>query len=491
MVVYHYIKRLLLICALLAGNTWANESLFYPVDTIELPEDVQFEVSGLATLPDGRIAAAIRKGEVWIYSPEDHHFHPFATGLHEPLGLAYHDGDLYTCQRSEVTRLRDTNEDGTADEYLTYARGWGVSGNYHEYAYGPVFDPKGNMYITLNCSIGKKVLPRATEWRGWSMMKPPGGILRPVSGGMRSPIGLGLNHLGDIFGTDHQGNWFPTCPLYHIEPGVYHGHADALQSCSLPGATFQHPGKIKTGMTVGEAAKNIAPYRLPAVWFPYKKTAMGTTGIICDTTGGKFGPFTNQLFVGEFTLARINRVFLEKIDGAYQGAVFPFRSNFQCGVLCMTFDKRGSMYVGQSNRGWNSLGNRSFGLQRVWHQRKPFDIQRMEARPDGFTLTFTQPVALDSARDPASYAVTSYTYAFSSAYGGDEIHLQSHTIKPTVLDAHTVHLQVSALRATYVHELQANGIRSKDGFPLLHPTAYYTLNRIPNERPNHQQHHDE
>ena len=35
------------------------------------------------------------------------------------------DGDsLLVTQRTEVTRLRDTNGDGVADEYLTAARGW-------------------------------------------------------------------------------------------------------------------------------------------------------------------------------------------------------------------------------------------------------------------------------------------------------------------------------------------------------------------------------
>ena len=33
----------------------------------------------------------------------------------------------------------------------------------------------------------------------------------------------------------------------------------------------------------------------------------------------------------------------------------------------------------------------------------------------------------------------------------------------------------------HVHHLVSGGIRSKDGLPLLHPNAYYTLNEIPNK----------
>ena len=70
----------------------------------------------------------------------------FASGLHEPLGLALQNGDL-TVQRSELTRLRDANADGRADEYLTHAKGWGDAG-YYEYAHGPAVDGVGNWWCS-------------------------------------------------------------------------------------------------------------------------------------------------------------------------------------------------------------------------------------------------------------------------------------------------------------------------------------------------------
>ena len=45
--------------------------------------------------------------------------------------------------------------------------------------------------------------------------------------------------------------------------------------------------------------------------------------VVLDNTGGKFGPFARQLFIGEFRLSE-NRVFLEKVGGEYQGACFGF-----------------------------------------------------------------------------------------------------------------------------------------------------------------------
>ena len=46
-------------------------------------------------------------------------------------------------------------------------------------------------------------------------------------------------------------------------------------------------------------------------------------GIANDFTG-KFGPFKDQLFVGDQTHSTVMRVYLEKVRGRYQGACFMF-----------------------------------------------------------------------------------------------------------------------------------------------------------------------
>lgn len=480
---------ILLACSLTvarANDQAAREAEFYELQTYAFPSDLKLEISGIAPLPNGDMAIALRKGEIWIisnaYDPTKVRYKPFATGLHEPLGLAYRDGSLYTVQRTELTRITDRDKDGTADEYMTVAKGWGVTGGYHEYAYGPQFDLEGNAWITLNCSIGKGVANDDNAWRGWSFKISPNGRMSPMSGGFRSPSGIGMNLAGDIFATDQQGNWFPTCPLVHVRKGAFHGHADSLPFTNLPGATFKIDGKLPTGLTVVEAAKKIGPYKLPAVWFPYRKVGMSSTDVLCDTTKGGFGPFAGQLFVGEFTMSFVARVFLEKVKGQYQGACFRFREGLQCAALRMEWGKDGSMFVGQSNRGWNSLGSRSYGLQRiVWNKKMPFEIKTMEARKNGFRLTFTKPANLSLAGDPKNYSLISYTYPYHSRYGGDEIDKQ--TLKITIAipaqDGLSVDLKINGLREGYVHELDATSLRANDGHPLLHAQAYYTLNRIP------------
>lgn len=481
--------------ALAAQQKAAAEASYYRLHTYPLPADLRLEATGVCSLPDGRLAVAIRKGEIWILenplteseNAADYRWRRFASGLHEPCGLTWHEGALYTAQRSEVTRLEDADGNGEADAYLTAAKGWAVSGNYHEYAYGPVFDPKGTLWITLNQSMGQgQPVAEAHEkdfrWRGWAMVKPKDKPLRPVAAGFRSPMGLGTNLQGDVFATDQQGNWWATNPLIHLKEGVFFGHSESLRDVKRPESPVADPGKLPEKITLAQAISQVPGYRPPAVWFPYNKIGMSTTGVLCDRTGGKFGPYAGQLFIGEFTMSFVSRVFLEKVRGEYQGACFHFRSGLQCAALNMDFLSDGSLVVGESNRGWNSLGSRSFGLERlIWTGETPFDIHSMSARPDGFVLRFTRPVDPGAASRPEAYVMSSYTWLYHSAYGGDEIDTAPVSVKAAEVSADglEVRLRCEGLREGYLHELHLPGVLDPKGGRLLHPEAFYTLNALP------------
>ena len=232
-----------------------------------------------------------------------------------------------------------------------------------------------------------------------------------------------------------------------------------------------------------EAAKRVPGLVPPVVWLPYVKLGQSPTAVVADLTGGKFGPFGDQLFVGEFVLSQVNRVFIEKVDGQYQGAAFRFVEGFQSGPVSMTFLRDGSLLVGETNRGWNSQGTRSFGLERVrWTGVTPFEIRTMRAQPNGFLLEFTAPVDAATAQRADSYAMTSYTYLYHQAYGSPETNKQPVEIERVAVaeDHRSVRLFCRGLREGYVHELSAEGVRAaSDGRPLAHALACYTLNRVP------------
>src|SRR4051812_44408538 len=83
-----------------AQNKAKTEDDYYRIITMPIPQNIQMEVGGLAVLPDGRLAASTRRGEVWMISNPymkgngQPTFNRFASGLHEPLGLFYRGKDI-------------------------------------------------------------------------------------------------------------------------------------------------------------------------------------------------------------------------------------------------------------------------------------------------------------------------------------------------------------------------------------------------------------
>lgn len=447
------------------------------------------EVGGMDWTADGKLAVAIRKGEVWLLDgvlenfPTNVTYSLFASGLHEPLGVTTDGNSLLVSQRTEITRLRDTDDDGVADQYLTAGHGWNVSGAYHGYAYGPQRDGRGRMWVSLNLDMGPHT-DNTRGWRGWAGILGDDGQFVPMAAGMRSPCGLGTNLDGEVFCVDQQGTWIPTTPIYHLKPGAFYLNQEGIGSQTVPGSPLKLPASLPKNMPYPEALEALPQMQAPAVWLPYNKVGRsGTDLALCDANG-KFGPFDGQLFVGEFTDAKISRVFLEKVNGEYQGAAFPFVDGLASGVVRISFGPGGSLFVGMSQRGWSSLGSKAYGLQRIrWNGETPFAIQEMRAKPDGFQLRFTSPVDPVSARNIGSYSMKNYTYTYSSSYGSPEIDIQPNELQSAEIsnDGLTVRLRFSDLRQFYVHELRAEGIRSIDGSSLVHPDAYYTLNNIPVE----------
>ena len=153
----------------------SREARYWRIETCKIPEGIELEVGGLLQLQDGRVLACTRRGEVWsiadAFGPEPK-FVRFAQGLHEPLGLVERDGWIHVTQRGELSRMRDTDADGRADEFQTVCDAWPISGNYHEYNFGPALDRDGNFWITTNKPFGDEPYGRA-KWRGFALKITP------------------------------------------------------------------------------------------------------------------------------------------------------------------------------------------------------------------------------------------------------------------------------------------------------------------------------
>lgn len=471
------------------------EAAHYRMVTLSVPPDIILEVGGLDFRPDGKLLACTRRGDVYLISnpdaedPKKVDYKLFATGLHEALGLVA-DGlnTVYVVQRPELTKLVDRHGKGIVDEYVAVCDKWGVSGDYHEFAFGPARDKAGNFFVTLNVGFGGGHQSKA-PWRGWCVKITPKGELIPYATGLRSPNGINFSPEGDLFYVDNQGEWVATCRMNHIRPGEYYGHPAGLRWVSQSPFAGKIPDKHASGMLYdGQKGQNgvsgMPPLTPPCIWFPYGRMGQSASEPRWDTTGGKFGPFAGQCFVGDQTRSMVMRVALEKINGRYQGACFPFRNGFQCGINRLVFGPDGSLYAGQTNRGWGSVGGKPYGLQRlVYTGVVPFEIHSMNLTKEGFDLTFTKPLDRASAEKLGGYSLLSFTHYYWGTYGSPEVDRKAEKITGVKVapDRRKVSLAVSGFRKGRVYELHLDGVKSANGDVVLHPEGFYTLNEIPGE----------
>lgn len=504
-------KKIVLVCSLLfitekvtALNTFippadtieaVSESDYYEIRDVPAPEGVVLEVGGLSMLPNGKLAVATRRGEIWtIGNPSmaggrAPYYTKFAEGMYETLGLRFKDGSLYTAQRGELNKLTDTSGDGKADLYeRIYA--WPISGHYHEYSFGPAFLPNGNMVVTGNVAFHEQRWWEAQSrvpWRGWAMIITPEGEMRPFASGMRSPAGIAVNDEGDILYTENEGDWIGSGFLSHVEEGDFMGNRAGLRWAEREDSPVEvrWDDIVDSERPMYESAERVPGIKLPAVWIPHTLMGISTSDILQDTEG-RITPFKGHYLIGDQGHALINRVFLERVNGAYQGAVFPFRRDFASGVLRMVWGEGGSMYVGMTDRGWASTGERGYGLQRLeWNGEIPFEMKTIKATPDGFEIEFTKPVNREMAANPALYSITNFTYMYRYDYGSPIINQESAPLRGLRVsdDGKTVQLSVDNLREKYVHEIKLGTIISENGIPLLHDVGYYTLNHLPDGEP--------
>lgn len=488
-----------------------KEEDFFKIMKVATPEGIILEVGGLVSLPNGDLGISTRRGDVFIVenpTSRTPYFRKFASGMHEVLGLAYKDGAFYCAQRGELTKLVDTNLDGKADVYET-VYSWPLSGHYHEYSFGPKIAPDGSFFVTANVAFGSQEWWRGESrvpWRGWAMRISEDGKMEPWATGMRSPAGLGfLNN--ELFYTDNQGDWMGSGALWKLEKGDFMGHPAGLVWTGMPNSPLKltepyfnskiDPRKVKDAngkyikpenivneqfKTLFDMKKEFPALRLPSVWLPYGILGISNSEPI-TIPKGHFGPFEGQILVGDQGMSMLSRVFMEKVNGEYQGASFVFKTGFRSGVLRMSWARDGSLFIGETNRGWGSAGEANEGLERlVWNNKMPFEMKAVRAMPDGFEIEFTQPVDPKSAQDLASYSVESYIYKYQPVYGSPPVNVEKCTVKGVKLSADGLKARiiVDNLRRYYIHTIRLDGIRERDNFySLVHPTAYYTLNNIP------------
>jgi hypothetical protein len=487
----------------LAAPPKPSPAAHYAVREVPTPAGVDPQIGGLCALPDGRIAACFHRGEVGIFDPVRQEWSIFAEGLHEPLGLlAEADGSLLVMQRPELTRLRDTDGDGKADLHQTVWDGFGLTGNYHEFNFGPARGPDGRVYLGFNtASNGAGVFPEVRgEWSAigvdrarvvneWGKARgligrmyarvpyrgcvvavdPVHGRAELVATGFRSPDGVGFDAAGRLLVSDNQGDWRGTSELFVVRPGGFYGHPASL--VWRPDWDGREPLKVP----VDELNRLRTP---AAVWFPHENFANSPTEPVAIPRTPAWGAFGGQTLIGEMNNARLLRLMIEEVDGVAQGAAVALLQDqrLKNGLHRLLF-RGDDLWIGRTHLSWAG----GEGLAVLTPTGAPcFDVADIRITPEGFRLRFTRPLA-PSAAAAASWKINRFTYHYHAAYGSPRV--GQVTLAPTEVRLSAAGdeaaLTLPERRVDHVHEFDLSGLADAAGERVLNPRLAYTVRRIP------------
>ena len=175
-----------------------------------------------------------------------------------------------------------------------------------------------------------------------------------IAGGLRTPNGIGFGPEGGIFVNDNQGAWLPANKMVQIKQDRFFNH-------------FTNPaGPFDT-----------KPVTQPVLWMPHNEIANSPTNPVLLTDG----PFKGQMLWGDLTYGGLQRGFLEKVDGEFQGAVFRHSAGLEVGVNRTVIGPDGAIYVGGIGEGgnWGEDNKLRYGLQKL----TPNGKQRLRHGEDG------------------------------------------------------------------------------------------------------------
>jgi hypothetical protein len=394
-----------------------------------------------------------------------------------PYGLYAGQEGIDVLAKFGLLRLTPSNYGSPLRDWHVLADGWGYTQDYHDWAVGLERDKEGSYFMTLPCQQDDRS-SAAAHLRGHALklvrQEGPQGerayAVESIAAGLRFPMGLAMNAVGDLFCSDNQGNYTPFNELNHLRSGKRYGFINKLEN--------------KNGFA--------PPFESPAINIPHPwmRSVNGICFLESPASAASkdlFGPFEGQLIGCEMNGRCLVRMSLQMVDGQYQGAVYPFslpvtasRENFEGPIVCKVAPS-GDVYVGNlRDSGWGG-GNNSGSIVRLRSDGTwPLGIAEVHAIAAGLEVHFTQPVDRELASRKESYAIRSYLRTPTPAYGGDDQQEETESIQSVEVDEsqRRVILKLGELRQGAVYELNISAI-GVDARALFPSQAHYTMRALP------------
>jgi glucose/arabinose dehydrogenase len=296
-------------------------------------------LTSLAFGPDGRLYVAELGGT--ITAAEDANSDgvadrrwTYASGFASPLGIAFRGADLYVSSHNRITRLRDGDSDGVADEAQVIIPDLHAVGQHQNN--GIAFGPEGKLYITHGASTNDQ--PPAHPFEAAILQADADGSNRRVfASGLRNPYDLAFDNRGRLFATDN-GIDSDSAPFIPDELNLI-----------VEGGFYGFP--LVSGMPT-EAQQRQRPSQAPVALLPDHASADGLAFYYADPSS----PIYSDLFIAYWgpsfvpdyacspNTSRLVRVRLEERPEGTLGIVSDFAFGFR-NALDVAVGPDGALYV--------------------------------------------------------------------------------------------------------------------------------------------------
>jgi len=372
----------------------------YVLDRVALPTTNPWRrnvrLADIAFLGEGRAAAVTFDGDVWSITGLTGDlttvtWRRFASGLHEPLGIAARGGDLFVFDRNGLWRLHDTDGNGEADRHELFSNAFVQTAETREFAMSVRVAPDGSFVIAKGGQEGTfigrhngSVLRISADGRSATML----------GYGLRQPFAAVHPKTGLVTASDQQGNYVPSTPLHIVRDGQYYGFIPLI----LP--KEQYP----------------APIAEPLTWIPHAINASAAGQVWLN--GARMGSLTDALVqIGYFRPA----LFLVRLNdrGArLQASVLSLTRDFEFSPLAGAVNPAdGQLYV-TGFQIWGTEAKALSGLARYRYTGAPTTLPREVVPTDqGVLLRFDVPLDATVAANPANYSAERWNYRRSADYG--------------------------------------------------------------------------
>ncbi len=470
------------------GSTSFSGRHPYVLDTLNIPFDNPYKALFFTTGVDFPAAGPVHDGidplttafvstvhgDVWRVSGIDGELRElawkrYATGLFQPLGLKVFNNEVYVLGRDQITRLRDRDGNGEADDYECFTNQYDTSSGGHDYVTCLEADKDGRFYF-LHAK------------QGAVRTSVDGRTIEVIGTGLRNPNGMGLGPQGQLSASPQEGEWTPATGIFDIQKGDHFGYPGPLPPNKLEQPLIALHDPLKT---VGvEAPFTYIPRRVD-------NSSGGEVWVDSDQWGLPRGTMLHFSY-GQCTMLQVlqERVSGPNGDSVLQGGTVAFPFVFDSGACRGKFSPHdGQLYV-TGLRGWTTAATQDGCLHRVRHTKSnpPYLPDSIKTYKNGLAIHFPAHLGND-IEDHTNYHVEAWNYKYSQVYGSADYKLSKPNEQgrdelvvksATKLDRQTVFLEIDGLQPCCQLTIRFN-LQLEVKEQPTRGTVAYTLHRIPDE----------